>query len=123
MVSLPVPNDGVFARTLRVGCGAALCAARHKLRKGIEPMLKKSLILCLAALAFAAAGPLFSTASFAEDKAKPNTARQEKAKSEPAKPEAATSTDKDSGAMDSGGADSEDAESDQPGGEGMGSQD
>ena len=86
-------------------------------------MLKKSLILCLAALAFAAAGPLFSTASFAEDKAKPNTARQEKAKSEPAKPQAGTSNDNHSSAMSPGGRESEDSEADQMGGEDMGSQD
>jgi hypothetical protein len=96
---------------------------RHNLQKGIETMRKKLPVVCLAALTLAAAGSLFSTASFAEDKAKPSTARQEKAKSEPAKPQAGTSNDNHSGAMSPGGRDSEDSEADQMGGEDMGSQD
>jgi hypothetical protein len=84
---------------------------------------KKFPLVCLAALIFAAAGPLVSIAVSAEGTPKPNTAQQETAKSEPAKPQTAKSGDDDNGTMNSGDTNSEDSESDQPGGEGDGSQD
>jgi hypothetical protein len=58
-----------------------------QLQKGKEPMRKKFPLVCLAALIFAAAGPLVSIAVSPEGKPKPNTAQQETAKSEPVKPQ------------------------------------
>ena len=76
----------------------------------------------LAALAFVAAGSLFSVAASAEDKAKPKSMSQEKMMPETAKPEAKNPKDADSDAMKSTDPKSEDSEADQMGDD-MGTQD